>query len=68
MVSGFSFFGGNVNGYLCTLGYPSSCLRYSGVQLSDLVNQMPVQPNEHHALDHTCKQPTAQVTNEVDER
>ena len=29
---------------------------------------MPVQPNEHHALDLTCKDPTAQVTNEVGER
>ena len=35
---------------------------------SDLVNQAPVQPNEHHALDLTCKRATAQVTNEVVER
>ena len=29
---------------------------------------MPVQPNEHHALDLTCKHVPAQVTNEVGER
>ena len=29
---------------------------------------MPVQPNEHHALDLTCKHVAAQVTNEVGER
>ena len=28
------------HGYLCTLGYPSPCLRDSGVQLADLVNQV----------------------------
>ena len=55
------------HGYLCNLGYPSSCLRNSSVQLADLANQVPVQPNEHHALDLTCKYPTAQVTNEVGE-
>ena len=56
------------HGFMYTLGYPSSCLRDSGVQLADLVNQVPVQPNEHHALDLTCKHPTAQVTNDVGER
>ena len=32
------------------------------------VNQVPVQPNEHRALDLTCKHVAAQVTNEVGER
>ena len=49
---------------MCTLGYPS----VRGVQLVALVNQVPVQPNEHHALDVTCKHVAAQVTNEVGER
>ena len=31
-------------------------------------NQVPVQPNEHRALDLTCKLVAAQVTNEVGER
>ena len=31
-------------------------------------NQVPVQSNEHHALDLTCKHVAAQVTNEVGER
>ena len=56
------------HGFLCPLGYRSSCLRDNGVQLTDLANQVPVQPNEHHALDLTCKHPTAQVTDEVGER
>ena len=56
------------HGYMCTLGYSSSCLRESSVQLADLVNQVPLQPNEHHALDLTCKHPTARVTNKVGER
>ena len=56
------------HGFLCTLGYPSSCLRDRGVQLADLVNQVPVQPNEHHALGLTCKHTPAQVTNEAGER
>ena len=53
---------------MCTVGYPSSCLCVRGVQLVTLVNQGPVQPNEHHTLDLTCKYVAAQVTNEVGER
>ena len=34
----------------------------------DLVNRVPVQPNEHHALCLTYKHVAAQVTNEVGER
>ena len=38
-----------------------------GVQLVDLVNEVPIQLNEHHALDLTCKHVAVQVTNEVGE-
>ena len=53
---------------MCTLGYPSSCLLDSDVQLADLVSQVPLQSNEHHALGFIYKHGTAQVTNEVGER
>ena len=38
------------------------------VQLADLVNHVPVQPDEHHALDLTCKRVAVQITTEVGER
>ena len=31
------------HGFLCTIGYPSSCLRDSGVHVADFVNHVPVQ-------------------------
>ena len=34
----------------------------------DLINQVPFQPNEHHALDLTCTHVAAQVTDKVGER
>ena len=54
--------------FLCTLGYPSSCMCVRAVQLVDLVNHLSVKPNEHHSLDLTCKHVAAQVINEVGER
>ena len=54
--------------FMCTLGYPSSCLCARGVQLVALVKHVPVQPNQRHALDLNCKYVAAQVTNEVGER
>ena len=54
--------------FRCNLGYPSSCLCVQGVQLVDPVNQVPVQTNEHHALDLACKHVGAQVTDKVGER
>ena len=54
--------------FMCTLGYPSSCLCARGVQLVALVKHVPVQPTEHHPLHLICKSVAVQVTNEVGER
>ena len=52
---------GNVNHHVCplllrrrrllgTLGYPSFCLCFRGIQIADLVNHVLVQPDERKSL------------------